>query len=435
MPEKSPVNLTHLLKSNDVPLDSEIPFIRDIVREGQDQVDELGAQIDNLDAAIARLVQKRDEIAEQVRKHRAVLSPIRHVPPELVCEILALSVFSDDDDAANSPPWHLGHICQSWRHSVLGNPSLWNSVTIPSVFSFGQGSPFLPMIENQLIRSATAPLNVYWAAFGDGCRPDPGSVDSILAQCGRWRALRLNIYTPVDLNWLLPADRRLPVLEQLEVIICDVGVEVLDIFSAAPSLRKVFLDNWQFRSSPPDIAVPWEQITHYRGTIRSDSHVYILKVAPNLVHCAICFTWTAHVTPPGGSPALLPCLRRLVIENPRFLPRLKAPLLQELFCIQHDTTDLVAILPFVHRSLCSLKKLVLTNCAVNSQLIDVLRGLPGLTYLLIEVDGTEGFEDAEIAFFNAMMISEPSRDLCPNLSYFAYGSEFNFPRKLFFDMA
>ncbi|KAJ7888089.1 hypothetical protein B0H14DRAFT_2219941, partial [Mycena olivaceomarginata] len=83
-------------------------------------------QVDALEAAIARLTRKRDEIAENIRQHRAILSPIRRVPPELVCEILVLSLSSDDDrDIANEPPWHLGHICRFWRHCVLACPALW----------------------------------------------------------------------------------------------------------------------------------------------------------------------------------------------------------------------------------------------------------------------------------------------------------------------
>jgi hypothetical protein len=53
----------------------------------------LNSQIDNLGTATTRLAQKRDKIAKNIRQHRAILSPVRRVPPELVCEILVLSLF------------------------------------------------------------------------------------------------------------------------------------------------------------------------------------------------------------------------------------------------------------------------------------------------------------------------------------------------------
>ncbi|KAJ7815047.1 hypothetical protein B0H14DRAFT_2177845, partial [Mycena olivaceomarginata] len=118
------------LTSNDVPLDSETSFIRDI-SDRQSQVDLLDTQIEDLEVAMARLTRKRDEIADQARQHRAIVSPVPRVPPELVCEILAVSLSTDN---TNSPsfkaPWHLGHIFQSWRRTVLAYPARWSSITI-----------------------------------------------------------------------------------------------------------------------------------------------------------------------------------------------------------------------------------------------------------------------------------------------------------------
>jgi hypothetical protein len=41
-------DFTHLLKSNDIPLNSDIPFIRNIISNGQTRLDELNDQIENL---------------------------------------------------------------------------------------------------------------------------------------------------------------------------------------------------------------------------------------------------------------------------------------------------------------------------------------------------------------------------------------------------
>jgi hypothetical protein len=253
-----------LLTSNDVPLDSETPCIHGIISEGQNQIHALNSQIDNLVAAIARLTHQRDKIAEHVIQHRAIISPVRRVPPELICEILALSLSSDNTNTANSAPWHIGHICRFWRHCVLAYPVLWSSITIPS------SSPLDPssMIETQLIRSANAPLDVIWSPPEDESTPDPRAADLVLSHSNRWRVLLLNeLNSETNIDWLHAAEGRLAALETLEVRGGDAGeTEFPDIFLAAPNLRKVLLADWDFAPSPTTLQIPWAQITHYSGS-------------------------------------------------------------------------------------------------------------------------------------------------------------------------
>ncbi|KAJ7357965.1 hypothetical protein DFH08DRAFT_437528 [Mycena albidolilacea] len=353
---KSPPSLAphRLLTSNDVPLDSETPFIRGIVSEGQNQVDALNSQIENMEAAILRLTRKRDALAEHVHQHRAILAPVRRVPPELVGEILALSLPSD-----NRPPWHLAHICRFWRHCMLGYPALWNSITIP----FSSPPDLLPMIETQLIRSVNAPLNIFWSAFEDEDTPDLRAAALIVSHSNRWRALLLdNSYYSIQLNWLHAANGRLATLETLQVR--GKEIEIPDIFSAAPSLCKVFLTNWYFGASAPVSAIPWAQFTHYAGSFTADVQVEIVKKTPNLVSCAIGFPdWVNSFAP--GDPAVLPRLQRLCIEMAGFLPRLEAPLLQELYCSYSGWLQgRSEILPFVERSACLLQNCL--SCAAPS---------------------------------------------------------------------
>ncbi|KAJ7871193.1 hypothetical protein B0H14DRAFT_2724691 [Mycena olivaceomarginata] len=113
-PESPPLLdfIHHLRTSNDVPLDSQTPLGRDIISDGQNQIQALNSQISDLEAAVSQLTQRRDGIAEYVRQHRTILSPVRRVPPKLVCEILELSLYRKDDKyTANRLPWYLGHIC------------------------------------------------------------------------------------------------------------------------------------------------------------------------------------------------------------------------------------------------------------------------------------------------------------------------------------
>ncbi|KAJ7309122.1 hypothetical protein DFH08DRAFT_1050118 [Mycena albidolilacea] len=289
-----------LLRSNDAPLDSEIPSIRDFISDGQNQVEILNSQINNLGGMIARLTRKRDEMAEHVLQHRVALSPVRRVPAELVCEILAMSLSNndggdDDNDGfkfPNAPPWHLGHICRFWRRTALAYPAFWSSITIPC---YSHHVHFPPdAIKIQLRRSSKATLTVCWSAQYDDDTPDPRAVDLVVSHSSRWRALLLDIdYYYVELDWLCATAGRLVALETFVLRAHqldgnpDMGFP--DIFSPAPRLRNVLLTDWKLGSSAPLPKIPWAQITSYRGTFKADSQVEILEAARNLLSCSLGF--------------------------------------------------------------------------------------------------------------------------------------------------
>ncbi|KAJ7140901.1 hypothetical protein C8R44DRAFT_604578, partial [Mycena epipterygia] len=128
-----PLHLAHLFACNDAPFGAEIPSIRGLLVSSQERLNLLDSQIDDLQSTLARLIGERTETAEFVRQHTAVLSPFRRVPPELICEILALALPCTrrlHEYVVNQPPWRFGHICRSWRHAALAYPRLWSSINL-----------------------------------------------------------------------------------------------------------------------------------------------------------------------------------------------------------------------------------------------------------------------------------------------------------------
>ncbi|KAJ7325527.1 hypothetical protein DFH08DRAFT_344777 [Mycena albidolilacea] len=365
---------------------------------------------------------------------------LRRVPPETVCEIFALTLRYDEEDMVRKPPWQLGHICQSWRLAALGYPPLWNSISIlPPSHGF-----LLPMIEIQLLRSANGPLDVYyWSADAEEGAVDLQCASVVVAHCRRWRSLHLNIpYTLEELSWLYPVEGRLDGLERLKVLGCDPTAGIGHIFAVAPRLRDVILTDSQFVLRSAIIAIPWGQITHYRGTHNAQTQLDILKQAPNLLQCAVSLKLGPDYDPERNSPALLPHLRRLCIAQPRLLDGLKAPRLEELCCLRNWRMDIHALLPFVHNSSCSLTTLVLMSCGICPELVEVLHDLPSLTYVLIESPDerhgqTGGQYEHTVALFEALTISgTPVVDaLCPALASFVFGFSPEFPHDTFFLMA
>lgn len=112
--------LDQLLKSNDIPLDSEIPAIRKIISDNQARVGTLNARIHELQMAMEDLIAERDPIQEYVGQLAAVISPVRRMPPDVLGQIFTLTLphtrrLGENLKRVNSAPWRLGHICRSWR--------------------------------------------------------------------------------------------------------------------------------------------------------------------------------------------------------------------------------------------------------------------------------------------------------------------------------
>jgi hypothetical protein len=279
----------------------------------------------------------------------------------------------------------------------------------------------MSILEAQLLRSANAPLEIHWL---DHYHFDPQLLDLVFPHCHRWRSLYFHDTTPDSsvLDWLQPVKGLLHSLERVEAVV-DPGARFPDVFCSAPNLRHVILTDWNFSIMSPlptTLVIPWGQITHYRGAHTPEQQFEILKGAPNLVECAIGFFPYQFVGPGTNPVVLLPHLRRLRIEFTNFLAHLTAPSLEELTVSSYTYGE---ILSFIHRSSCTLTRLismsVSTRAIFISELLPLLRGLPALTYLHFENGGYN--EENRVLSFAAMTISGAPSDICPNLTSIVYG--------------
>ncbi|KAJ7629678.1 hypothetical protein DFH06DRAFT_1480241 [Mycena polygramma] len=401
--DQSSHDFTHLLKSNEAPLDRDIPFICESLSNEQDRLAALNARIEDLLATVAQETERRGEAAERVRQHRAIFSSIRRLPPEILCEIFAMTLSSGKWPTA---PWYLGVICRSWRRVALSYTPLWCSIITPSS---------LAVVETQLERSGDAPLRLFWSGNNYA---DPRVLSAVVAQCSRWNALHLeqNPHYPLpatSLDWLRPAAGRLVQLQTLTVLNLD-GVP--DVFLTAPAMREVVLtDRMLSAASPASDNIPWAQITHYRGKDRIQRQLGILSCASNLVECTI----GVYASNLNGETVVLPRLRRLCVTGTAILDHLEAPALTS-FTSFHDET-LRTVLPFVQRSSCTLTKLSLVGCRTSTELITLLEALPTLTYLLLTFRSVDHTFQDQATLFYAMTIGIFSTPICPNLTSFLYG--------------
>ncbi|KAJ6507839.1 hypothetical protein C8R47DRAFT_59668 [Mycena vitilis] len=103
-------SIQHLMQTSNPPCDAEITVIRNFTTSARRRVTALDARIAMLKATMEQLISERDNLESQVEQCRHVLSPIRRVPPELLCEIFSWTLPCIADSTAIQAPWYLRHI-------------------------------------------------------------------------------------------------------------------------------------------------------------------------------------------------------------------------------------------------------------------------------------------------------------------------------------
>ncbi|KAJ6462180.1 hypothetical protein C8R45DRAFT_1080732 [Mycena sanguinolenta] len=332
-------------------------------------------------AALAQLVEQGTEIAKHLREHRVILSPVRRVPTELICELFDMATAQ----SRAVTPWWLGCISATWRQYALAHTRLWTCFSVR-----GSALDFLvltlPKLEAQLLRCGTALLDVHWTTVGTS-RPNSRILDLLLPRSEAWRSVSFDIRTAdAVLDWLAPVRGKLDGLRNLEAQrnLCTFP----DIFMTAPNLCQLVLPSIETFSVSPtiyrtSIPIRWEQITDYQDTI-----------------------------------IVLPCLRRLCLDRVGFLLQIIASNLEEL-CSLRSAWLIPRILPFVHQASCTLQRLNLWQCALTSELTITLRDLLSLTYLFLQ-NGHHDEGDG-LAFFATLRVSGTTTDICPRLISMVYG--------------
>ncbi|KAJ6562176.1 hypothetical protein B0H19DRAFT_1233895 [Mycena capillaripes] len=412
---------SRLIFSNEVPLASEIPTIKQVLTAGRNRIESLRTEIAELRVAMERRIWELKQTEETVRKHTAVLSAVRRVPTEIICDILAWTLSFPQGNQQPKTPWQLGHICQSWRAAALGYPFLWSSITLNGTLDLPIDDLCSPlMLETQIRRAGNAPLAIDFDFRSNGIvdLESSESIRLILRHSTRWGAACLRLHYSVarqTLNRLQMVKGQLPRLRTLELWSpFNPNMEVGDIFLIAPSLREVFLTDESYAIlSPSHIQLPWSQITRFRACHTPASSLNFLEAAPNVAQYGL----VTHVENYHGAPhVVLAHLRRLDINaGPAFLNFVTAPVLQELWIAGRSVPSL---LDCIQRSSCHLVKLVINECETIIAVIPILRAIPTLTTFFVLFEG--GSTNAN-HLFDALTITGGLSDICPNLARIAAG--------------
>ncbi|KAJ7058920.1 hypothetical protein C8F01DRAFT_1371068 [Mycena amicta] len=424
----SKTSLSHLLNTNDPPLDSEVPQILNTMRGLETPTEAVATQL--VARRTASLYDKILKLARSFRKHRAILSPARRLPPEIICDILRWSLPDDYVSGAreSTPPWTLGHICHSWRITALGYSFLWSFIVIARPTSSLAIPRFFAALDCQLSRTNNAALSVF--VWGPPIET-PAVLSMLISTAARWKLLRFSGITRREIHWIPQLQGRLEALERLEFLNSG-GVEVHDVFSQnVPRLRTIDLFKAGFTDYSPDLSMPLGQITHYRAAWDAPRHMANLSGAQNLEVCVL-----GILTPRFElelQPVRLPRLRALHLETLGLLGCLTAPVLEYLAVFASANGGPIQtvekVLPFLQRSGCAnrLRRLAIMECLpTGTNVVQILHALPSLEALVLEVSipAAPGPMDP-IPTLTALTIGDGDDEqpeiLCPQLASFTYG--------------
>lgn len=149
-----------------------------------------------LDSLIRDLAIQRSKIQDYIDSHKALISPARRIPYDLVRSIF-LACLPSHRNAVMAPteaPLILGHICSAWRTIALSTATLWASIHIPLEFIFADKRRVSALTE-WLGRSMSCPLSL--SIVGDGqTERDPALVTAamkfLLGSSDRWQQIELS---------------------------------------------------------------------------------------------------------------------------------------------------------------------------------------------------------------------------------------------------
>ncbi|KAJ7726394.1 hypothetical protein B0H16DRAFT_1592794 [Mycena metata] len=120
------------LGTNYCPTDEEVPQIWELLVNPSSRLKQLDDKIAGLQKALDKLVEERASLGAFVEAHKALLSPIRRLPPDVIQEIFAacLPTHRNCVMSASEAPVLLGRICSSWRAISLTTTRLWTRLHV-----------------------------------------------------------------------------------------------------------------------------------------------------------------------------------------------------------------------------------------------------------------------------------------------------------------
>ncbi|KAJ7433923.1 hypothetical protein FB451DRAFT_1312988 [Mycena latifolia] len=321
---------TSKLGTNYCPQDEEIVEIRAFLVEPTQRLKRLDDEISEVQKALDKLTEERVRLAAYVDAHRALISPVRRLPLDIIQEVFlaCLPWHRNCVMSANEAPVLLGRVCSSWRTISLSTPRLWSKLhlALPGnqshrLASFNSEAKMLQRLqtaETWLNRSGDCPLLISVQSPYDD--PPPMTTPNFLHQylipfASRWEHISLTIPASVLAPWSHITTADVPRLKSVLIHIRrrfdpaeDETTQVAVLgFLRGPEICSVSLAGINF--SPLQLPLRWNTLTEVSITgvgqmeppFTSDIALELLSRCTALQTCRLAI----HGHPDSGSGAVL----------------------------------------------------------------------------------------------------------------------------------
>lgn len=399
--------LPHLLRSNIPPTDTEASLIRDVIttaEAAESRLKEMASSRNGSEPLSSHTARKLnceiDRTHQFIVKHKATLSPIRRIPPELLQSIFIHALPMTIKDSipctrvfcVSQLPWALSQVCQLWRITMLSFSVMWRDLPLIDLKKdYTKEKPYLDFLAEMLKRSHNTSIRLVIIGQGNEHMDHP-AIDMLVLHSDRWQEIK--IHARLD---LLPFFRnikgRLSSLQSLSLCLYSTGITypmlnypAHDLFWIAPHLQHV-----ELTGPTSQFIFPTHQFVYYCQ--KSGSLYQVVQMtssSPSLRVLRLCST--EH-----GGPNTLPMtalrLPDLAILNTcfdelshePFFNNLTSPAIEELYVTTHGENSITPICSMILRSdsPCLLRVLHLQVQFAPGELPILLRLTPLITDLLI----------------------------------------------------
>ncbi|KAK7000323.1 hypothetical protein R3P38DRAFT_2651632 [Favolaschia claudopus] len=401
-PPPPPVSVLHLINSNTPPHPAEASVISSYVGE-------LESHLASVQDAIQTLLARSDDLRRRHKRYKAILSPIRRLPPEILGLIFSEAVHASvsntyafgnvpSSEAALSvtrhAPWLLTHVCHHWAAVALATPALWSMLRLDLDF-IGNDKPGVTLlVDRHLQRAQNAPLTMKLTQENELDNESHPVFDVALPSAAQWRIADLYLQ-PQLLQQLTRVESGFRSLSTLLISIdlapwpgeedTSTFRETLrDLFIVTPELKCVRALAWDLTGFIcPPYTLPWHQLTRLSTTTASNVEALaLLRQLSSIVECNIAFSHDHVLSPNHGDCVHLPHLQTLALQiedddevviykkHTSILDFIETPRLTRLAL--YSTADEEAVLGLVTRSNCARS---LTSLELHSDSIDPDRAL------------------------------------------------------------
>ncbi|KAJ7650062.1 hypothetical protein FB45DRAFT_1050144 [Roridomyces roridus] len=410
-------------------------------------LDHLDAEIEGARSVLKHLLTERDETRDDLEVHRALLSPIRRVPPEVLGEIFMHCLPSDTyiTPAADQFPLLLTQISSNWRSVALATPALWTSIAVK--LSTTACTPQLPLVEEWIARSGSCLLSFQIAEsirkdyYEAGMITSSSVLELYAPHYNQWQNIRLEYMDwRIDTGFAsLPCAEPPKMLESLHLardFWRPNERDQLSLMLSAPRLRDcTWISNTDLGKT---FHAPFPQLSRLflERPLISDDFMHILREGVNLEACQFfVLASSASNLPPVSSTAtpeilvLRHNLRSLDITADlfgRLFTQLELPNLTEISIRRFDIVPHhVSVWPHAEfmallaRSKCELEMLSLTDMDITpGDMVDCLRYTsPTLERLVLANDRRMKHTIVDDEVLDLLTYGRGTEEICPKLSF------------------